>query len=196
MFRYYDVTDGAILIDDQDIREVQQNSLQSTIGIVSQNTALFNDTLLYNISYGNPNASDAEIEQSIKNSHLDLFLKSLPEGLNTVIGEHGLKLSGGERQRVAIARVLLKNPSIFVFDEATSSLDTKTEHLIQENIEEVSRNATTLIIAHRLSTVIHADQILVLDHGALAEVGTHNELLKLDGLYAQLWEKQTREKSN
>jgi ABC-type transport system involved in Fe-S cluster assembly fused permease/ATPase subunit len=194
LFRYYDVLNGSITIDGQDIREVSQLSLQSIIGIVSQNTALFNDTLRYNIAYGQPNATEAEIEKAIKNSHLDLLIASLPEGLNTIVGEHGLKLSGGERQRVAIARVLLKNPAIFVFDEATSSLDTKTEHLIQENIEEVSRNATTLIIAHRLSTVIHADQILVLDHGALAEAGTHNELLKLGGLYAKLWEKQTREK--
>jgi ABC-type transport system involved in Fe-S cluster assembly fused permease/ATPase subunit len=194
LFRYYDVLNGCITVDGQDIREVSQLSLQSVIGIVSQNTALFNDTLRYNIAYGLPDASEAEIEKAIKNSHLDLLLASLPDGLNTIVGEHGFKLSGGERQRVAIARVLLKNPAIFVFDEATSSLDTKTEHVIQQNIEEISRNATTLIIAHRLSTVIHADQILVLDHGILVELGNHDELLKQGGLYAQLWAKQTREK--
>ena len=194
LFRYYDVLNGCITIDGQDIREVSQLSLQSAIGIVSQNTALFNDTLRYNIAYGLPDASEADIAKAIKNSHLDLLLASLPDGLDTIVGEHGLKLSGGERQRVAIARVLLKNPAIFVFDEATSSLDTKTEHVIQQNIEEISRNATTLIIAHRLSTVIHADQILVLDHGTVVEIGNHNELLKQGGLYAQLWEKQTHEK--
>lgn len=196
LFRYYDVLNGSIMIDDQEIKEVSQLSLQSVIGIVSQNTALFNDTLRYNIAYGRPHASDIEIEKAIKNSHLDLFISSLPDGLNTLVGEHGLKLSGGEKQRVAIARVLLKNPAIFVFDEATSSLDTKTEHVIQNNIEDISRNATTLIIAHRLSTVIHADQILVLDHGKLIEQGTHSELLKQAGAYAQLWAKQIHEKAD
>lgn len=194
LFRYYDVSHGRILIDGQDIRELKQLSLQSAIGIVPQNTALFNDTLGYNIAYGHPNASNIEIERAIKNSHLDSFIAMLPEGLDTLVGEQGLKLSGGERQRVAIARVLLKNPTIFIFDEATSSLDTKTEHLIQENIEDVSRNSTTLIIAHRLSTVTHADQILVLDHGKLVEQGTHNELIRQAGAYAQLWEKQMRHK--
>ena len=190
LFRYYDVTGGRILIDDQDIRELTQSSMQSIIGIVPQHTALFNETLRYNIAYGRPGASENDIQKAIKNAHLDLFIASLPDGLDTVVGEQGVKLSGGERQRVAIARVLLKNPAILIFDEATSSLDTKTEHLIQENIEEISSNATTLIIAHRLSTVIHADEIIVLDHGQIVEKGTHQTLLKHAGLYAQLWENQ------
>lgn len=196
LFRYDDVSSGQILIDNQDVRELTQASMQSCIGIVPQHTALFNDTLRYNIAYGKPDASDADIQKAIENAHLDAFIEALPERLETVVGEHGLKLSGGERQRVAIARVLLKNPPILVFDEATSSLDTKTEHLIQENIEEISRNATTLIIAHRLSTVIHADQIIVLDHGRIAETGTHGQLIKQGGLYAQLWKKQTHERTD
>ncbi|OGV26197.1 MAG: hypothetical protein A3F18_05760 [Legionellales bacterium RIFCSPHIGHO2_12_FULL_37_14] len=152
--------------------------MQAVIGIVPQHTTLFNNTIYYNIAYGRLDASKRDIEQAIKHAHLDTFIHSLPDGLNTMVGEHGLKLSGGERQRVAIARVLLKNPAIFVFDEATSSLDTKTEQLIQKNIEEISRDATTLIIAHRLSTVVHADQIIVLEHGRIIEKGTHRELLK------------------
>ncbi len=194
LFRYDDVTAGRILIDQQDIRDVTQASMQSFIGIVPQHTALFNDTLRYNIAYGRPDATDVELQKAIEHAHLDALIVSLPDGLNTVVGEHGVKLSGGERQRVAIARVLLKNPAILIFDEATSSLDTKTEHLIQENIEEIARNATTLIIAHRLSTVVHADQIIVLDQGRIVEQGTHAELLKEGGLYSQLWKKQTREK--
>lgn len=194
LFRYDDVASGRILIDNQDIRELTQASIQSCIGIVPQHTALFNDTLRNNIGYGKPGASDADIEKAIKNAHLDAFIEALPDKIDTFVGEHGLKLSGGERQRVAIARVLLKNPAIFIFDEATSSLDTKTEHLIQENIEEISRNATTLIIAHRLSTVVHADEIIVLENGRIVEKGKHRELLKHGGLYAQLWEKQTHER--
>src|SRR3990167_9541282 len=165
--------------------------MQAVIGIVPQHTTLFNDTLYYNIAYGRPTATEHDIQQAIKHAHLDEFIHSLPDGLNTMVGEHGLKLSGGERQRVAIARVLLKNPAIFVFDEATSSLDTKTEQLIQKNIEEISRDATTLIIAHRLSTVVHADEIIVLDQGMVAERGTHEALLGQGGVYAQLWSKQT-----
>ena len=194
LFRYDDVSGGRILIDNQDIREVTQASMQTFIGIVPQHTALFNDTLYYNIAYGRPGATEGDVQKAIERAHLDAFIASLPDGVNTVVGEHGLKLSGGERQRVAIARVLLKNPAILIFDEATSSLDTKTERLIQENIEEIARNATTLIIAHRLSTVVHADQIIVLDHGRIVEKGTHSELLKHGGFYAQLWEKQTHEK--
>ncbi len=194
LFRYDDVTAGRILIDQQDIRDVTQASMQSFIGIVPQHTALFNDTLRYNLVYGRPNATEDELQKAIERAHLDTLIASLPDGLNTVVGEHGLKLSGGERQRVAIARVLLKNAAILIFDEATSSLDTKTEHLIQENIEEIALNATTLIIAHRLSTVVHADQIIVLDHGRIVEKGTHDELLKESGVYFQLWKKQTHEK--
>jgi len=193
LFRYYDVLDGAILIDGQDIRDVTQLSLQKCIGVVPQHTALFNDTLLYNISYGAPNASEVEIKKAIRDAHLEKFIDTLPDGLNTIVGEHGVKLSGGERQRVAIARVLLKKPNIYVFDEATSSLDTQTERLIQQNIQEISQNATTVIIAHRLSTIIHADQILVLDEGKIVEIGTHDELLKKQGIYAKLWEKQIHE---
>ena len=178
LFRYNDISNGRILIDNQDIREVTQNSLQSAIGIVPQHTALFNDTLRSNLAYGRLNATDAEIQNAIEHAHLAEFISSLPDGLNTIVGEHGLKLSGGERQRVAIARVLLKNPAILIFDEATSSRDTKTEHAIQENMEEISRHATTLMIAHRLSTVVHADEILVIDHGCIVERGTHKALLK------------------
>lgn len=193
LFRYYDVSSGAVLIDGQDIRDVTQLSLQQNIGVVPQHTTLFNDTLYYNIAYGSPTASESEIQKAIQQAHLEKFIQSLPDGLNTVVGEHGLKLSGGERQRVAIARVLLKKPSIYVFDEATSSLDTHTERLIQQNIQEISQNETTLIIAHRLSTIVHADQILVLDHGKLVEQGTHSGLLKNNGIYAKLWEKQIHE---
>ncbi len=193
LFRYYDVSSGAVLIDGQDIRDVTQLSLQQNIGVVPQHTTLFNDTLYYNIAYGSPNASESEIQIAIQQAHLEKFIQSLPDGLNTVVGEHGLKLSGGERQRVAIARVLLKKPIIYVFDEATSSLDTHTERLIQQNIQEISQNGTTLIIAHRLSTIVHADQILVLDNGKLVERGTHGELLKNNGIYAKLWEKQIHE---
>lgn len=196
LFRYYDLSAGCIHIDGQDISEVTQASLQDIIGIVPQHTTLFNDTLRYNIAYGRPDASELDLQKAIQRAHLDEFINSLPENLNTVVGEHGLKLSGGELQRVAIARVLLKNPAILIFDEATSSLDTKTEYLIQQNIEELAKEATTLIIAHRLSTVIHADEIIVLDQGKIIEQGTHPELLKHDGLYAKLWAKQTQKVSN
>jgi ATP-binding cassette subfamily B protein len=191
LFRSYDIDAGRILIDEQDLRDVTQQSLHTFIGIVPQHATLFNDTLHYNIAYGRPDAAEAEIQQAIKHAHIDTFIAKLPDGLNTLVGEQGLKLSGGERQRVAIARMLLKKPSIFIFDEATSSLDTKTEQLIQKNIEEISRNTTTLIIAHRLSTVVHADEIIVLDHGQIVERGSHEALLDHNGLYAQLWAKQT-----
>jgi ATP-binding cassette subfamily B protein len=193
LFRFYDVTEGKILIDDIDITNINQKSLQSIMGVVPQHTALFNETIRYNIAYGRPDVSDEEIQTAIKRSHLDKFILSLPDGLNTIVGEHGFKLSGGERQRIAIARVLLKNPPILIFDEATSSLDTKTEHLIQKNIEEVSGDATTIIIAHRLSTIVHADLIIVLENGRIIEKGTHQELLESGSLYSQLWNKQNHE---
>lgn len=191
LFRYADITRGCITIDGQDIRSLKQYSLQSHIGIVPQHTALFNDTLRYNISYGKIDATDAELNQAIRQAHLDVLVNSLPNGLDTMVGEYGFKLSGGERQRVAIARVLLKNSPILIFDEATSSLDTKTEQAIQANIEEVAQNVTTLIIAHRLSTIVHADEILVLEEGRIVERGTHSALLKKNGHYTQLWKKQS-----
>ncbi|PJA43403.1 MAG: metal ABC transporter permease, partial [Verrucomicrobia bacterium CG_4_9_14_3_um_filter_43_20] len=165
-------------------------SLQRLIGIVPQDTVLFNNTLRYNIGYGKPNATAEEIEKAAELAHLIPFINTLPDGFDTIVGERGLKLSGGEKQRVSIARVLLKQPKIYIFDEATSALDTKTEQLIQENIWEIAHGTTTLIIAHRLSTIVHANEILVLDDGLVAERGTHNELIQQGGLYANLWEKQ------
>ncbi len=190
LFRYMDVTQGCIKIDDQNIRDVTQHSLQAYIGIVPQHTALFNDSLKSNIVYGRIGATEADVNQAIKHAHLDALIESLPDGLETVVGEYGFKLSGGERQRVAIARVLLKNAPIIIFDEATSSLDTKTEQAIQKNIEEITQNVTTLIIAHRLSTIVHAHEILVLDQGSIVERGSHQELFALNGIYTQLWKKQ------
>ncbi|MFH1832122.1 MAG: ABC transporter ATP-binding protein/permease [bacterium] len=187
LFRFYDVSNGRILINGHDIRNITQQSLHAAIGVVPQDTVLFNNTLYYNVAYGRPTASQQEVEHAIKLSHLDEFIKTLPDGYNTMVGERGLKLSGGEKQRVAIARVLLKRPAIYIFDEATSSLDTHTEQEIQRNIEEIFTGATTLIIAHRLSTVIHADEILVLNHGLITERGTHQSLLILNGVYAALW---------
>lgn len=191
LMRHYDLLAGQITIDDQDIRCVTQSSLQKIIAIVPQHTPLFNNTLRYNITYARPDVSDNEIKECIERTKLDLLIKSLPDGLDTIVGEHGLKLSGGEKQRVAIARAILKKPSIYIFDEATASLDTKTERSIQQNIQEISHNTTTIIIAHRLSTIIHADHILVLDQGTLVEEGNHDNLLKMRGLYARLWFKQT-----
>ena len=193
LYRFYDVTSGRILINGHDIRSITQHSLHKAIGIVPQDTVLFNNTLYYNISYARPHASKEEIEQVIAMAHLDAFIKRLPDGYNTEVGERGLKLSGGEKQRVAIARVLLKKPAIYIFDEATSALDTHTEREIQNNLEEISVGATTLTIAHRLSTVINADNIIVLDHGIIAEQGTHEQLLEKNGLYAQLWQQQMHE---
>lgn len=195
LFRFYDVARGKIMIDDQDIKQVTLASLHHYLGIVSQHTALFHDTLRYNITYSKPDATENEIDDVISQAHLGSLIKDLPDGLNTIIGEQGFKLSGGERQRVAIARVLLKKPKIFIFDEATSSLDSKTERVIQQNISEISKGATTVIIAHRLSTIVHAEQIIVLDKGKVVEQGTHFELLKLNGIYAFLWNKQIAEHS-
>jgi len=190
LFRFYELSGGRILIDGQDIARVTQESLRTIVGVVPQETVLFDNSLYYNIAYGRPDATPEEVTRVIKSAHLDQLLTRLPEGLETKVGERGLKLSGGEKQRVAIARALLKNPYVYVFDEATSALDTRTERVIQKNLEEISEGATTLIIAHRLSTVVYANQILVLDQGIIVERGTHAELLALNGLYAKLWEEQ------
>ena len=190
LFRFYDVGEGAILIDGQDIREVTQASLRAAIGIVPQDTVLFNDTIYYNVAYGRPAASRAEVEEAARLAQIQRFIESLPAGYETMVGERGLKLSGGEKQRVAIARTLLKRPSIFLFDEATSALDTHTEKEIKASLREVSQSRTTLVIAHRLSTVIDADQILVLDGGRVVERGRHGELLAMAGLYASMWRRQ------
>jgi ATP-binding cassette subfamily B protein len=194
MYRFYDPTEGRILIDGQPIADVAQRSLRSAIGIVPQDTVLFNDTIGYNIAYGRGEASKAEIEGTAKGAAIDDFVKALPQGYESMVGERGLKLSGGEKQRVAIARTLLKNPPILVLDEATSALDSRTEQAIQETLERIARNRTTIIIAHRLSTVVGADRIAVLENGRVAELGTHDELLEKGGLYADLWYRQAAER--
>lgn len=193
LYRFYDVTEGAILINGQDIRQLKQGSLRASIGIVPQDTVLFNDSIFYNIQYGRPTASHEEVLAAAQAAQLHDFIQSLPDKYATRVGERGLKLSGGEKQRVAIARALLKNPAILIFDEATSALDSATERAIQSQLEEASRGRTTLIIAHRLSTVMHADQILVLGDGAIIERGTHAELLAADGTYASMWRLQLQE---
>jgi ABC-type transport system involved in Fe-S cluster assembly fused permease/ATPase subunit len=195
LYRFYDTQAGRICIDGQDIRLVQQDSLRRVIGIVPQDTVLFNDSLAYNIRYGKPDASDQELEQAIAASRLESLVQRLPDGLNTPVGERGLKLSGGEKQRVAIARAMLKKPAILIFDEATSALDSESERAIQHEIEEVSKGRTSIIIAHRLSTIRHASTIMVLEDGRLVEKGSHTELLDLKGRYSQLWELQAREAS-
>ncbi|MGH6776503.1 MAG: ABCB family ABC transporter ATP-binding protein/permease [Bradyrhizobium sp.] len=190
LFRLYDVSGGRILVDGQDIRNVTQASLRSQIGMVPQDTVLFNDTIRYNIRYGRRDASDAEVERAAQLAQIDAFIRMAPQGYETQVGERGLKLSGGEKQRVAIARTLLKAPPILVLDEATSALDSHTEHEIQEALDRVARNRTSLVIAHRLSTIIGADQIIVLDQGRIAERGTHAVLLAKRGLYASMWNRQ------
>ena len=190
LFRFYDVTEGRILVDGQDIRDVTQASLRAAIGIVPQDTVLFNDTICYNIAYGNPAAARQEIEEAARLAKIDQFIRSLPDGYETRVGERGLKLSGGEKQRVAIARTILKRPQILIFDEATSALDTHTEKAIQASLAEVSANRTTLMIAHRLSTVVDADEILVLDQGRVVERGRHAALLAFNGRYAAMWRRQ------
>jgi ATP-binding cassette subfamily B protein len=193
IYRFYDVTAGAIRIDGQDLRAVTQDSLRAAIGIVPQDTVLFNDSIYYNIRYGRPEASREDVIAAARAAHIHDFIERLPEGYDTNVGERGLKLSGGEKQRVAIARTLLKNPAILVFDEATSALDTRTEKVIQAELAEIARGRTTLVIAHRLSTIVDADEILVMEQGRIVERGTHHELLAQAGRYAALWAMQQRE---
>jgi ATP-binding cassette, subfamily B, heavy metal transporter len=190
LFRFYDVTGGRIAIDGQDIRDVTQISLREAIGMVPQDTVLFNDTVRYNIRYGRWDASDLEVEEAARQAQIDEFISHTPKGYETEVGERGLKLSGGEKQRVAIARTILKGPPILLLDEATSALDSHTEKDIQDELDRVAENRTTLVIAHRLSTIINADEILVLDHGAIIERGTHRELIARGGLYASMWNRQ------
>ena len=190
LFRFYDVNAGCISIDGQDIRQVTQQSLRQAIGIVPQDTVLFNDTVEYNIAYGRPGAGRAEVEGAAKAAHIHRFISSTPKGYDTMVGERGLKLSGGEKQRVAIARTLLKNPPVLIFDEATSALDSANERAIQEELRSAARNKTALVIAHRLSTVVDAHQILVMELGRILERGSHAELLELDGRYADMWRLQ------
>ena len=190
LFRFYDVNGGAIRIDGQDLRNITQQSLRASIGIVPQDTVLFNDSIEYNIAYGRPGASHEDIVAAARAASIHDFIESLPDGYKTTVGERGLKLSGGEKQRVAIARTLLKNPAILIFDEATSALDSKSEQAIQAQLKEIAKDRTTLVIAHRLSTIADAQQIIVLDHGRIVERGTHGALLAARGLYAQMWERQ------
>ena len=192
LFRFYDVDQGRITIDGQDIRDVSQLSLRKAIGVVPQDTVLFNDTIAYNIHYGNPGAPWEQVQESAQLAQIHGFVESLPKGYETEVGERGLKLSGGEKQRVAIARTILKGPRILIFDEATSALDSHTEKDIQESLREVSKERTTLIVAHRLSTIIDADEILVLRQGEIMERGRHEELLKLGGEYSGMWKKQQK----
>jgi ATP-binding cassette subfamily B protein len=193
LFRFYEVNAGRITFDGQDLRDVKQSSLRAALGIVPQDTVLFNDTIRYNIAYGRPEATDAEIEDAARRAHLLDFILRMPEGWNTMVGERGLKLSGGEKQRVAIARTLLKNPAVMIFDEATSALDSATEKAIQAELKEIAQDRTTLVIAHRLSTVIDADAILVMDAGRIVERGSFRELLDANGKFAQMWRLQQQE---
>jgi len=194
LFRFYDPTAGRILIDGQDISDLTQNSLRSAIGIVPQDSVLFNDTIGYNIGYGRDGAGQDEIEEAARGAALDDFIAKLPHGYDTQVGERGLKLSGGEKQRVAIARTLLKNPPILILDEATSALDSRTEDEIQATLAKISEQRTTLIIAHRLSTITHADEIIVLNEGRIAERGSHRALLAKKGLYADMWQRQAEDR--
>jgi ATP-binding cassette, subfamily B, heavy metal transporter len=192
LFRFYDVQSGKILIDGQNIIDVTQASLRKVIGIVPQDTVLFNDTIGYNIAYGNPGASIEEVQEAARAAQIDRFIERLPQGYDTPVGERGLKLSGGEKQRVAIARTLLKKPAMLIFDEATSALDSKTERAFQDELLSLAKNRTTLVIAHRLSTIVHADQILVMDHGQIVEKGTHQALLAANGRYTEMWQMQEK----
>ena len=193
LFRFYDVGAGTISIDGQDIRSVTQTSLRAAIGIVPQDTVLFNDSIYYNIAYGRPEATREEVIAAAQSAHIHTFIESLPQGYDSMVGERGLKLSGGEKQRVAIARAILKNPAILIFDEATSALDSKSEKAIQDELHNIAQNRTTLVIAHRLSTIVDAHQILVMDKGRIIERGTHRNLLEKQGIYAQMWALQQQE---
>jgi len=193
LFRFYDCNEGRVLVNGQDVRDLEVLSLRRAIGIVPQDTVLFNDSLLNNIRFGRPEATDAEVDEAIRLAQLESFIALLPQGAQTLVGERGLKLSGGEKQRVAIARTMLKRPAILVFDEATSALDSHTERGILEALREVSKGHTSLVIAHRLSTVVDANRILVLDRGRLVESGSHQELMSADGRYAQMWKVQQSE---
>uniref|UniRef100_UPI004048D69C ATP-binding cassette domain-containing protein n=1 Tax=Yoonia sp. TaxID=2212373 RepID=UPI004048D69C len=195
LFRFYDVTGGALLIDDQDVRDVTQDSLHAQIGVVPQDTVLFNDTVHYNIAYGRPDAGEADIIAAAKAAKIHDFIISLPDGYQTTVGERGLKLSGGEKQRVGIARTLLKNPPILLLDEATSALDTETEMEIQAELKAMGQGRTVIIIAHRLSTIADADLIVVLENGVIVEQGRHDALLAQDGRYAHLWNRQSEEEA-
>jgi ABC-type transport system involved in Fe-S cluster assembly fused permease/ATPase subunit len=190
LFRFYDIQEGRVTIDGQNIRDVTQTSLRAAIGVVPQDTVLFNDTILYNIRYGRPEATDEEVFEAARLAQIDSFIKTLPQGYRTMVGERGLKLSGGEKQRVAIARTILKGPPILMLDEATSALDSHTEKEIQDALDRVARERTALVIAHRLSTIVHADVIIVLDKGRVVEQGSHAELIAKNGLYASLWDRQ------
>ncbi len=190
LFRFYEVTEGKIEIDGQDIRQVTQQSLRQAIGVVPQDTVLFNESIYYNIAYGNPQATEEDIYQAARMADIHDFIKSLPQSYQTVVGERGLKLSGGEKQRVAIARVILKRPKILVFDEATSSLDSHSEQAILKSLNSLSEQRSTLVIAHRLSTIIDADNIIVMDHGKVVEQGSHQQLIEQGGAYAHLWQLQ------
>jgi len=194
MYRFYDVTGGRITIDGQDIRDVTQASLRAAIGIVPQDTVLFNETIGYNIAYGREGATPEEIAEAVRGASIAAFIQALPDGLDTRVGERGLKLSGGEKQRVAIARTLVKNPPILILDEATSALDSRTEADIQATLESIEQGRTTIVIAHRLSTVVHADRIVVLEAGRVVEQGTHAELLRQNGIYAEMWARQAQER--
>ncbi|HEX5476971.1 MAG TPA: ATP-binding cassette domain-containing protein, partial [Burkholderiales bacterium] len=194
LYRFYDSVGGRIEINGVDLRDLKQSSLRAAIGIVPQDTVLFNDSILYNIRYGRTEASDAEVMEAARAAHIHDFIQTLPRKYETAVGERGLKLSGGEKQRVAIARALLKNPRILIFDEATSALDSRSEKAIQAELERISQGRTTLVIAHRLSTVMDADQILVLNRGRIVERGTHTQLLDLQGEYAKMWALQQQER--